>query len=256
MRKLMFHIWLAVMVFTVAAHGICLDDTQQTGNIAVSSMTAAQLEKAGDECRAQKDYEHAIKYFKEALRKDQKNAILYNKLGMTELKGGDSRAARNDFAKATKYNRQLPEAWNNLGVTYYLERKYGRAAQYFKKAVALDETRASFHVNLGAAWFSQEDMDRAMREYTRALELDPEALVRSSTTGVAAQITNPEERARHNFMMAKVYAKLGNTDSCLMCLRKAKEDGYRDMGKVYKDEEFSSLWKDARLAEIIPPPAK
>ena len=42
-------------------------------------------------------------------------------------------------------------------------------------------------------------------------------------------------------MMAKVYAKLGYIDNCLACLRKAKENGYRDLGKVYKDEEFSSF---------------
>ena len=242
------------MTLAVAAHGVCLGDSQQA-NVAIPSMTTAQLEKAGDDYRAQKDYDQAIKYFKEALRQDPKNAKLYNKLGMTELKDGNYKGARSDFLKASKYNRQLPEPWNNLGVIDYVQKNYGSAAKYFKKALALDETRPSFHVNLGAAWFAQDNLDRAMREYTRALELDPDALMRSSNVGVAAQITNPEERAKHNYMMAKVYAKLGNSDSCLECLRKAKEDGYRDLGKVYKDQEFSSIWQDARLAEIVPPPA-
>ncbi len=63
-----------------------------------------------------------------------------------------------------------------------------------QKAVALDETRPSFHVNLRAAWFVQDEIERAIREYTRALELDPEVLVREPRTGIAAQITKPEER--------------------------------------------------------------
>ena len=55
----------------------------------MQSMTVADLEKAGDDCRAQKDYAQAIKYFREALRKDKKNAKLYNKLGLAELKDDD-----------------------------------------------------------------------------------------------------------------------------------------------------------------------
>jgi hypothetical protein len=43
---------------------------------------------------------------------------------------------------------------------------------------------------------------------------------------------------------------------CLRSLRMAKEAGYRDLANVYKDEEFRRLPKDARLAEIVPPPAK
>jgi tetratricopeptide (TPR) repeat protein len=253
MQNLLLKVSLLLMVLAVAAHAVSLGDSQQ-GNVAIQSMTVAQLEKAGDESRADKDYEHAIQYFKEALRHDRKNARLYNKLGMTELKSGDFKGARNDFTQAAKYNHQLPEVWNNLGVTYYIDKNYASAAKYFKKAVALDETRPTYHVNLGVAWFAQNDLERAMREYARALELDPDALVRSSRAGVDAQITNPEERAKHNYMMAKVYAKLGNTDSCLVCLRKAKEDGYRDLEKVYKDKEFSSLWQDPRLAAIVPPP--
>ena len=72
---------------------------------------------------------------------------------------------------------------------------------------------------------------------------------------MTAQITVSEERAKHDYMMAKIYAKLGNTDSCFACLRKAKENGYRNLDNVYKDEEFAALRQDARLAQIVPPPA-
>jgi Flp pilus assembly protein TadD len=218
-------------------------------------MTAAQLEKAGDNCRAQKDYQQAIKYYAEALRKDRKNAKLYNKMGLVELSLGDNMAARSYFVKATKYDRNYPEAWNDLAVSYFLARDYGSAAKYFEQAVALDETRPSFHVNLGIVWFTQNDMDRAMQEYTRALQLDPDALLRSSNAGMSAQLLSEEERAKHDFMLAKVYASLGNIDSCLVCLRKAKEDGYSDLGSVYKEEVFMRVRQDARLAEIVPPPA-
>ena len=56
-------------------------------------------------------------------------------------------------------------------------------------------------------------------------------------------------------VLAKIHAKRGDAEQCFRCLRVAKDEGYRDLGNVYKDEEFSSLWKDPRLAEIVPPPA-
>jgi hypothetical protein len=85
--------------------------------------------------------------------------------------------------------------------------------------------------------------------------LDPEALNQNSRAGVTAQISSPEERARYDYMLAKLYARMGDTEQCLRCLKKAKEGGYRNIANVYKDEEFSRLRQDPRLNEIAPQPA-
>ena len=254
MRVLRLKALLLVAVIAASVSCVASDASQQSA-AGTQSMTAAQLEKAGDNARALKNYDEAIECFKEALRQDRKNAKLYNKLGLAELSAGDYASARTSFGKATKYDHNYPEAWNDLGVVYYVQKNYGAAAKNFEKAIALNETRASFHVNLGITRFAQGNMESATREYTRALELDPEALMRGSNLAMSAQITSREERARQDFMLAKVFAKLGYVDSCLVCLKRAKEDGYGDLTNVYKEEEFSKVRQDARLAEIVPPPA-
>ena len=245
-----------VMLLGTTAWGVQCASSTSDDKVALQAMTVAQLEKAGDECRAVKDYPQAILYLQEWARRDGKNAIPYNKLGLAELKANRLEAARSDFARAAKLNRKYPEPLNNLGAVDYLEKNYASAARYFKKAVALDETRTTFHVNLGAAWFAQNEMERAIAEYRRALELDPDALVKNSNAGVMAQISSAEERAKQDYMLAKVYAKLGDLESCLRCLEKAKENGARDLNKVYKEEEFSKLWSDPRLAKIVPLPVQ
>ncbi|HUI84834.1 MAG TPA: tetratricopeptide repeat protein [Candidatus Binatia bacterium] len=237
-----------------ALGGVATGQTRQD-TAAMQSMTVAQLEKAGDECRAQKDYEQAIVYFREALRRESKNAKLYNKAGLAELSMGAYEGALADFGKTTKYDRRYPDGWNNLGVIYYVKRNYGTAVKNFRKAIALDPSRAVFHVNLGVAWFAQNDVNEAMREYTRALELDPEVLAHTSNAGISAQIISRDERAKHDFMMARIYARMGDVDSCLQCLRKARENGYTDLKDVYREEEFSRVREDPRLAEIVSPPA-
>lgn len=229
---------------------------QSSANVSLDSMTVAQLEAAGDTARGQKDFYMAEKYFQKAISKDRKNSVLYNKLGLTQLKDNDMQAARVNFQKAVKYNSKYADALNNLGAVDYMQKNFGSAAKQFKKAVALEETRATFHVNLGAAWFGQKKLERAINEYARALELDPNSLVSSSRTGVAAQISSPEERAKYSYMLAKIYAKRGDVDRCLECLRTAKEEGYRDLANVYRDEEFAGLRNDSRLSEVVPPPVK
>jgi tetratricopeptide (TPR) repeat protein len=253
MRHITLEVGALAILLLLSQNSMGAPAPQEEVNL--KSATAAELEKAADEARAQKNYALAIDYLQAAVRKDRKNSALYNKLGMAELKNNQLDAARPDFEKAAKYNSKNAEAVNNIGAVDYMQKNYGSAVKYFKKAVALEETRATFHVNLGAAWFSQKKTDRAMTEYVRALELDPEALQTSVRTGVAAQIASPEERAQYSYMLAKIYANRGDVDDCLQCLRKAKEDGYRNLANVYKDEEFAKLRDNPKLQDVVPPPA-
>ncbi|MBZ5663557.1 MAG: tetratricopeptide repeat protein [Acidobacteriia bacterium] len=244
---------LVALLMTLTRYSAATAAPEAT-QVSMGSMTVSELEKAGDAARMQKNYPEAIQYFQAAVRKDKKNWTLYNKLGMAEMKNNDLRAARSDFERAAKRNPKSAEAVNNIGAVDFVKRNYGSAAKYFKKAVALDETRATFHVNLGAAWFGQNKVDRAVIEYTRALELEPDILKQDSRAGAVAQISSPEERARYAYMLAKIYARRGDVDNCLQCLKKAKEEGYRNLAGVYKEEEFSRMWQDSRLHEVVPPP--
>lgn len=244
---------LVVMVTILSRYGIGTAVPQQD-KISIESMTVTELEKAGDEARAQKDYTQAVRYFKVALKKDRKNWILYNKLGLSELKNNDLNAARSDFKRAVKHNSKYADAINNIGAVDFMKRDFDSAAKHFKKAIALDETRPTFHVNLADTWFSQNKLERAVAEYTRALELDPDALRQNTKIGVTAQIASPEEIARYSYLLAKIYAKRGDVEGCLQCLKKAKEAGYRGLEKVYREEEFSRIWENPRLHQVVAPP--
>ena len=156
---------VAILVIVVGFAGTTFGQTvppQPAANL--NAMTIAELEKAGDAARAAKDYEQAIDCFETAIRKDKKNAVLYNKLGLSQLKAGKNAEARSSFEKSAKRNSKYADAVNNLGAVYFVQRNMGQATRYFKKAVALEESRPAFHVNLGAAWFGQNKLERAMAE--------------------------------------------------------------------------------------------
>ena len=50
---------------------------------------------------------------------------------------------------------------------------------------------------------------------------------------------------------------MGFSDRSLEYLRKAMEEGYKDIGNVYQDSEFAKLRKDDRFTALMaqPPPA-
>jgi rubrerythrin len=64
-------------------------------------------------------------------------------------------------------------------------------------------------------------------------------------------VPSPQDRARYDYVLAKLYARSGSSDRSLHYLRKAMEDGYKDIKNVYRDQEFSELRKDPRFAELM-----
>ncbi len=224
---------------------------QNTGAAGADKLQKTGMEEEkGDLASAHGDYLRAASDYRDALRISGHDAMLWNKLGIAELKLNDWGEARKSFRRALKFDPRLIPALNNLGAVALLEKKYRPAAAYFKQALALDETVAATHVNLAEAWVGQHKLDRAMTEYARALELDPDVLS-DSHSGDFALISTPAQRARISYLIAKAYMKRGNLEGALDYLERAKELGFPDLREVYTDPDFSALWKDPRLAKIV-----
>ncbi len=213
--------------------------------------SADDLEAQADHLRASKLYLDALDYYRAAVAKRQDTARLENKIGITELMMQRYREARKSFERSIKADHQLADAYNNLGVVLYEEKKYSAAVKHYHQAIAIDATSASFFSNLGAALFSKKQFDPAVLAYERAMQIDPEVFARTSRTGVQAQLPSPGDRAYYDYTVAKLYAKMGFSDRSLEYLKKAQEEGYKDLKNVYKDVEFAELRKDKRFTELM-----
>lgn len=213
--------------------------------------SAKELEQQGDELRSHKAYLDAIDYFQAAIAKDPHNPALYNKLGISELMLQRYREAGKHFEDALKRDRNMAEAHNNLGVVEYERRKYRSAAKHYRKAIELSPNSASFYSNLGAVYFAEKKFEEATKAYAEAVKLDPSIFEHTSHGGVAAQMASPQDRAHYSYVLAKLYAKMGDTDHSLQYLRKAMEEGYKKVADAYTDPEFAELRKDARFTELM-----
>ena len=84
----------------------------------------------------QKDYDQSLQWLKKGLGIDPQNPKLNYRLGMVL-------AAQKKFPEALEAFRRTgdeSQAFNNIGVHYYLDRRYGEAARCFQKALELRPT--------------------------------------------------------------------------------------------------------------------
>ncbi len=214
--------------------------------------TAKELEKRGDELQSAKYYLDAIDYYQAALKKDPRNPVLTNKVGMQQLMLHRWREARKSFEQAIRLDKSYANAYANLAVVYYEETSYTKSIRNYDKAIELEGDEAVFYNNRGAALFAKRQYQKAAADYGKALQLDPDIFDRASRgQGVQAKLPSPEDIARYDYVLAKLFAKNGSSDRSLHYLKKAMEEGYKDIKNVYKDQEFSELRKDPRFTELM-----
>ena len=210
-----------------------------------------ELERRGDDLRTDKNYLDAIDYYQAALKGAPGNASVFNKIGICQLMMQRYKEAKKSFERAIKADRNHADAYNNLGVIYYQARSYNAAIKQYEKAISLKDDAASYYSNMGAAYFGKKQFDKAIQDYAKAMQLDPDIFERTSHAGVLAQLPSPEDRAHYDYVLAKLYARTGVPERSLHYLKKAMEEGYKDIKNVYKDDEFSTLRKDPRFAELM-----
>ena len=222
------------------------------------SATPEELETRGDELRADKNFLDAVDYYQAAMRHAPPTASLLNKIGICEILLRRLSESKKTLERAIRVDHGYADAYNNLGVVYYefgVNNRSGgdfnKAIKMYDKAISISKDYASYYNNRAAAYFAKKRYELASIDYATALSLDPDIFERTSRAGVQAMLPSPEDRARYEYVVAKLYAKIGVTDRSLHYLRKAMEDGYKDIKDVYKDNEFSTLRKDPRFTELM-----
>lgn len=249
MNRLIWIIGCMAMVVSAGTHAKA--DPLAADLARVDKVKLAQAaELKGDLARIRENFGEAAGFYKIALKSTPGDAKLYNKLGISYLQQRNYGAARKAFGQSIKYDPRFVNAYNNLGATECLAKKYNPAIRHLKKALELEETNASAHLNMAEAWAGLGQMDRAMTEYTRAIELNADILT-GATGGVQVRVSTPEQRGRVDYIIALAYARRGNMEGALEYLRRAREENFSGLHKVYEEQLFASLWEDPRLEKIV-----
>ncbi|HZP33772.1 MAG TPA: tetratricopeptide repeat protein [Candidatus Acidoferrales bacterium] len=234
-----------------------------------SSTSAASLNpREKDELQARiymakKQYAEAAGVYSRLAQENPKDASYYNYLGIAQLQGGKLNEARKSFDRATKVDRRFADAYNNLGATYYAEKKYKNAITQYQRSLALKPNVASVYTNIGYAYFAEKKLPKAMEAFHEALALDPKVFEETGRYGSILSYRSVADRGLFNYMLAKDFAANGDAENCLVYLRRAADEGYKDLGKARTDPAFAKVIADPDVKALLdkvapeptPPPA-
>jgi Tfp pilus assembly protein PilF len=106
---------------------------------------------------------------------EQNTYLRHVQNGMTRLKSGDYRSARDSFEEAVRYNDAGLEAHLGIGMVYYHQREDREAERELKRVLELDPRFASAYEVLGEISYRNDDLETAISYWERAVALDPSA---------------------------------------------------------------------------------
>jgi tetratricopeptide (TPR) repeat protein len=222
----------------------------QTALLPLDTSSAEELEAQGDSLRSHNFHLDALDSYKAAIRK-QPSATLYNKLGITYILLRRLPDAEIAIKQSIRMKKNYGDAWNNLGSVYYIQGDFRKASKEYEHAIKLNGVNASYHCNLGSAYFNRRELVKASHEYQIAIQQDPFVFERSSKSGIAALMGKPGDHAEFEYVMAKLFAQSGDPANALVHLRKALEEGYKNINNVYKDQDFATMRTDPRFKDLM-----
>ena len=190
-----------------------------------------------------------LKYL-EASRLNPYHEVIFNKLAMAYSRLRQFRQADEAAKRAIRLEPEYPFAHNTRGIIFLATLYNRKAIQSFKEAIRLRPDEGSFYLNLGHAYIRDDAYEEGMRTYQKALELDPEIMANADVIELTPQSTEvaPLERS---YQMARVFAELGNKQSCLEYLGKALSAGFSDGLRLLSDTVFEKFYEDAEFMDLI-----
>jgi len=211
-------------------------------------------EQMGDLYMVRKQYREAAEMFKKLCDQNPRNPIYLNKLGIALHQQMALSVALKYYEKAVKVDPRYADAENNVGTIWYQRKKYEKAIKAYQKAIAMRNDMAVLYSNLGYAYFGERKYEEAIASFRHALALDPQIFEHNgSRSGSILQDRSVGDRGRFYYMLAKSYAQAGDLEKCIHYLRKAKDEGFKDLADLKKDPAFDAAMKDPAIQEILTP---
>jgi tetratricopeptide (TPR) repeat protein len=211
-------------------------------------------EQLADLYMARKEYREAALSYKRLADRNPQNPVYLNKLGIALHQQAALGAALKYYERASKVDPSYADAQNNIGTIWYQRKKYGRAIKAYQRAINIRSDMAVLHSNLAYAYFGDKKYQEAISSFRQALALDPQLFEHSSSrSGSILQDRSVGDRGRFYFLLAKSFAEAGNLERCVIYLRKAKDEGYKELSAVKSDPSFAAVLKDPAIQEVLAP---
>jgi len=120
------------------------------------------------------DYQKALFYFKEAVKKNPSYVEAYSKIGYCKGELALYSEAIDAYKQAIRINPDDVDAYFNLGLTYGNLERYHEAIEAYKQAIGINPYHAKAHHNLGVIYGNLGLYSEAIEAYKQAIRIDPD----------------------------------------------------------------------------------
>jgi Tfp pilus assembly protein PilF len=153
----------------------------------------------------------------------------------------------------------------NVGMILYYARQYEEAIHESRKAMERDPLFFRSHTVLGLAYAFQRRPTEATAEFERGLELSQRGLFELAFAGCGFAVMGRKERAQRllqelielsqkryvaPYLMAKIYATLGERDQAFEYFERALQERYLVPG-VVRDPAVDGIRSDPRFQSLL-----
>lgn len=119
-----------------------------------------------------KKYNDAVRVGQKIAEKEKNNAMAYFIIGKARYGLGNFWGAKELLEKATSADFEMYAAWNELGKTFMMLKKYPEAEIAFATAYSVNPSSPEIMNNFAASYFAQGKKDKAAEMIKKAAEAD------------------------------------------------------------------------------------
>lgn len=199
---------------------------------------------------SERDYESAIKDFKNAISLKPDSERAHNFLGIAYFMEKSFKLAEDEFKKAISLNSYYSPAYSNLGNVYLKLNQWEKAEDSYKKAMELSPDSPSPYYSLGNMLLSLGRFEEGVSYLMKGFQIDPNFMEKEATlkTELTELTTNAGELY---FAYSKLFASAGDVEKTIEYLERAKKSGFNEWFRILKEKEFEKVRDNPKIRKFI-----
>jgi eukaryotic-like serine/threonine-protein kinase len=208
----------------------------------------------------------AEKEFKRAIELDPDDSLSHEMYGWYLVTMGRVDEGIAELKRGQQLDPLAQERTSVLGWNLYLARRYDESIEQHRKAIELEPDYWPGYSWLGNALAQKGRWPEAIEAFKKAISIEPVIAVPTIGLGRVYAVSGKQDeaikvlaelndRSKHpyvsSYLIASIYAGLGDKDKAFASLERAYEDRSWYMNHLKLDPELDSLHSDPRFADLV-----
>ncbi|MEO6883679.1 MAG: tetratricopeptide repeat protein [Bacteroidia bacterium] len=216
--------------FTLFQSGVLTSPNSARTHGALASAYRDQAEAAINPQNKQQLFQQAVNEYAKTLAIYNQDPDAYYNLGVTFYECGLQDSAMKMYQKTIALNPKYTNALNNLGVIYFNKKEYDNAIHYLTIALSMDTNYLDPIVNIGASYQNENNYTKAIYYYNKGLQKSP------NNQSILKNLSNMYNGIGIQYFQKKDYDNAMENFNLAMKYDPSAANPYGNMGVIYQSK--------------------